>query len=71
MRKNLQFSLRIENELLKEASRQYLMKRQLKTITTKLWLQGKLTEEQLKRVLSCEEIKDVKFGKKTDRDNYK
>ncbi|GEM_PF-4314460 len=39
-------------------------KRNLKRIAAELWLKGELPEHQLKKVISEEEIKDLKFGKR-------
>jgi metal-responsive CopG/Arc/MetJ family transcriptional regulator len=81
-----QFSMRIEEELLrlidekaeeeyknrteliKEAVLNYLKdkseKERLKRIGAELWLKGELTDTELKKALSDEEVKDLAFGKK-------
>ncbi len=86
MTETTQFSMRIEEELLrlideeaeaeyknrteliKDAVLSYLKekseKERLKKIGAELWLKGKLTETELKKVLSEEEVKDLAFGKK-------
>ena len=35
-----------------------------KLIAAELWLQGEISETKLKKVLTEEEIKDLKFGKR-------
>lgn len=54
-------------ELIKEALRKLLEERQekekLKNLASELWLRGEISEVKLKKVLSEEEIKDLKFGK--------
>ena len=39
-------------------------KRNLKRIAAELWLKGELPEHKLKKVLSEDELKDLKFGKR-------
>ncbi len=80
-----QFSMRIEDELLrkvdeeagkeyknrteliKEAVRSYLEEKErkirLKKLAAELWLKGELSEKDLKKALSDQEIKDIQFGK--------
>lgn len=54
-------------ELIKEAVQKLLKDREqkevLKTLAAELWLKGEISEAKLKKVLSEEEIKDLKFGK--------
>jgi metal-responsive CopG/Arc/MetJ family transcriptional regulator len=85
MTETTQFSMRIEQELLrkidteankeyknrteliKEAVLQYLShkgeKVHLKRTASELWLKGELSDSQLKKALSEEEVKDLTFGK--------
>ena len=54
-------------ELIKEAVVHLLKekeeKERLKEIAAELWLKGEISETKLRKVLSEEEIKDLKFGK--------
>lgn len=90
--KLVQFSLRIEDELLhkvdteakhqyknrteliKHAILHYLKEKQekenIKRIAAELWLKGELSESQLKKALSEEEVKDLAFGKKWVEDAF-
>lgn len=86
MIETIQFSMRIEDELLrkvdeeakkeyknrteliKEAVLSYILekkeKERLKKTAAELWLKGELSETQLKKALSEEEINDLTFGKR-------
>ena len=54
-------------ELIKEAVLEFLHQKEeqerLKRVAAELWLKGQLSETQLKKVLSNEEINDLTFGK--------
>ncbi len=54
-------------EFIKEALLRLLEERQekqqLKKLAAELWIKGEISEAKLKKVLSEEEIKDLKFGK--------
>src|SRR3989338_5622811 len=54
-------------ELIKEAVQKLLAekaeKEHLKKLAAELWLKGELSETKLRKVLSEEEIKDLRFGK--------
>lgn len=54
-------------EIIKEAVQKLLKDREqkevLKKLAAELWLKGEISEAKLKKVLSEEEIKDLKFGK--------
>ena len=54
-------------ELIKEAVHKLLKENQekekLKQLAAELWLKGELSETKLKKVLSEEEISDLKFGR--------
>ena len=54
-------------ELIKQAVHHLLVEKQekdrLKKLACELWLKGELSETQLKKALSDEEVKDLKFGK--------
>lgn len=54
-------------ELIKEAVQLLLSEKQekknIKRLAAELWLKGELSEAQLKKALSEEEVKDLQFGK--------
>jgi len=54
-------------ELIKEALLRLLEERnekeRLKKLAAELWLKGEISESKLKKILTEEEIKDIKFGK--------
>ncbi|MBI4017234.1 MAG: ribbon-helix-helix protein, CopG family [Candidatus Aenigmarchaeota archaeon] len=54
-------------EFIKEALLKLLEERnekeRLKKLAAELWLKGEISESKLKKVLTEEEIKDIKFGK--------
>lgn len=55
-------------ELIKEAVQKLLKEKEekehLKKLAAELWLKGELSETQLRKALSEEEVKDLKFGKR-------
>ncbi len=54
-------------ELIKEATIKFIRekeeKEKLKEIAAELWLKGEISETALKKALSKEEVKDLKFGR--------
>lgn len=54
-------------EFIKEAVQKLLKekeeKERLKHLAAELWIKGEISETKLKKVLSDEEVKDLKFGK--------
>jgi metal-responsive CopG/Arc/MetJ family transcriptional regulator len=55
-------------ELIKEAVLRLLNEKQekekMKKLSAELWLKGEISETKLKKILTEEEIEDLKFGKK-------
>ena len=54
-------------ELIKEAVQKHIQeteeKERLKRLAGELWLKGEISESKIKKVLTEEEVKDLKFGK--------
>ncbi|MBI4147907.1 ribbon-helix-helix protein, CopG family [Candidatus Woesearchaeota archaeon] len=61
-------NFKTRTELIKEAILSLLHEREekarLKKLAAELWLKGEISETKLKKVLSEEDLKDLKFGKR-------